>query len=69
MGRQSYRKTRQIRIDDEIHHAIKMEAAVGRKTIKAIVESALYDFLGLDDTLLGVEKKEALKSKYGQGRT
>lgn len=53
----------QVRISSELHYVIKGEAARIRKSIKTLVEDAIFDFLGLDTTLLGIEKKEILKRR------
>ncbi len=53
----------QVRISSELHYVIKGEAARTRKSIKTLVEDALFDSLGFDVTLLGIEKKEILKRR------
>jgi hypothetical protein len=63
MSQQIDKKSRQVRINSELHYAIKGEAARLRKSIKALVEDSIFNFLGLDVTLLGIEKKKALRNK------
>ena len=56
-------KSKQVRISTELHYVIKNESARTRKSIKTLVEDSIFNFLGLDTTLLGIEKRQVLREK------
>lgn len=43
--------TKQVRIDTEVHHLLKIEAAKSRTTIRALVEGCLAEMLAVDNAL------------------
>jgi len=50
------KRTKQVRIDSELHRLVKIEAAKSGETIKSLVESVLAELLTVDQANIQADK-------------